>query len=565
MQFLLEGRVTSVKMRRYIQSAGNHFNCQGYVINTTTNQVYGEATGSTNALAMFSKWIHGEWLPKRFSNLKPPPVGLLCYPELARVDSVQSLMSLTDSSTAAPPTAAPTTTPTAAATTTNETFHTVRDPTQALSLEQTMPLEWTTAVRSYWIPPVIMAPMVRGSELAYRMLGRKYGCSAAYSPMMGSVEVLNGNAAHRLMTCPEDRPLYVQLMGNQPKQVAAAAVKIIKDLNGQLDGIDFNLGCPQEVADKGNFGAFLATRNPDLAVECLRELSKALSTLSIHPIRSPATGNQTTTSIRPRVSTKIRLFPSTQETIQFAKRLEEAGCDVLAVHCRRPGEKHNGEPDYASGALLVEALDIPVVINGGINNGQKACAVMKETNCHSVMVAQSLLENHRMLVDVNACAGELAAEYLANCVRWPPPSPLYIRKHLRWIFRKELQPVRTSNPEEYKAQFKSWRPKLWTFLVRPYLTDMIQFQQVVHMYCLLSKIVVPDSLLKLKLEAPTFKSIKAAKNDDVAPFSSVSSSSSSSSSSGASAAVQCTKKRKLDEGAASREDGGRKEKDTRTQ
>ena len=130
---------------------------------------------------------------------------------------------------------------------------------------------------------------------------------------------------------------------------------------------------------------------------------------------------------------------------------------------------------------MVEALGIPVVINGGINNGQKACAVMKETNCHSVMVAQSLLENHRMLVDVNACAGELAAEYLANCVRWPPPSPLYIRKHLRWIFRKELQPVRTSNPEEYKAQFKSWRPKLWTFLVRPYLTDMIQFQQVLQL------------------------------------------------------------------------------------
>ena len=79
------------------------------------------------------------------------------------------------------------------------------------------------------------------------------------------------------------------------------------------------------------------------------------------------------------------------------------------------------------------------------------------------------------------------------------------------------------------------------------------------MYCLLSKIVVPDSLLKLKLEAPTFKSIKAAKNDDVVERPS------SSSSSSASADVQCTKKRKLGEVAASREDGGRKEKETRTQ
>jgi len=85
---------------------------------------------------------------------------------------------------------------------------------------------------------------------------------------------------------------------------------------------------------------------------------------------------------------------------------------------------------------------------------------------------------------------------------------LYVRKHLRWIFRDELQPVKSDDPAVFKAQFTDWRPRLWTFLVRPYLTEMIQFQQVVHLYCVLANIAVPESLTLLNLPTPTFKSIK---------------------------------------------------------
>ena len=360
----------------------------------------------------------------------------------------------------------------------------------------------TTIPTNIW-----MAPMVRGSELAFRMIGRKYGITTCFSPMMSAYSVLNSNGQqHRVTSCLEDRPLIVQLCGNQPKELAAAALKVVHELDGKLDGIDFNLGCPQVVADEGNFGAFLATRNPDLVIECIQAIRFAMNDVKIN--------GGLNNGKRLSVSAKIRLQPTTQETISFAQRIEAAGCDLLSVHCRRPSDKHYGEPDYECGKLLVETLTIPVCINGGIYDLSKAKHVLKTTGAYSVMCAQGLLKNPRMLMDAKPCVAAVAAEYLASCALYPPPNALYIRKHLRWIFRDAIEPERTKNMEDYKAQFKEWRPRLWTFLVRPYLTSMIQFQQVVHLYCLLAEIELPKELVELNLPVPTFKSIKKAKNGE---------------------------------------------------
>lgn len=113
----------------------------------------------------------------------------------------------------------------------------------------------------------ILAPMVGASELAFRLLCRKYGATLAYTPMMSAsqfvteasaiqftsdVTVANSNICE-FQSIPEDRPLVCHFSANKPEDFANAA----KLVEPYCDAIDLNLGCPQRTAFVGHFGSYL--------------------------------------------------------------------------------------------------------------------------------------------------------------------------------------------------------------------------------------------------------------------------------------------------------------------
>lgn len=83
-------------------------------------------------------------------------------------------------------------------------------------------------------------------------------------------------------------------------------------LQDQTDYIDLNLGCPQRIAKRGYYGAFLMDNQP-----LVQQLVSAAATR----LKTP-------------VSVKIRLFPELQTTIQYAQMLQNAGASLLAIHGR---------------------------------------------------------------------------------------------------------------------------------------------------------------------------------------------------------------------------------------
>lgn len=70
---------------------------------------------------------------------------------------------------------------------------------------------WNIVLKS---PQYVAAPMVDMSELAFRMLCRRYKAQLCFSPMLHSQQYIQDSLyrSDTFSTCPEDKPLIVQVI-----------------------------------------------------------------------------------------------------------------------------------------------------------------------------------------------------------------------------------------------------------------------------------------------------------------------------------------------------------------
>lgn len=111
-------------------------------------------------------------------------------------------------------------------------------------------------------------------------------------------------------SCAEDRPSIAQLAGRDADAMVQAA-RMLEDA-GECVAVDVNLGCPQRVAKKGAYGAYLAD-DPRLVEEIVGRMCREC--------RGP-------------VTCKMRVTDSVADSVAFAQMLARCGCAMITVHGR---------------------------------------------------------------------------------------------------------------------------------------------------------------------------------------------------------------------------------------
>lgn len=170
------------------------------------------------------------------------------------------------------------------------------------------------------------------------------------------------------------------------------------------------------------------------------------------------------------VSCKIRVFPNLQDTLSYAKMLEEAGCSLLAVHGRTRDEKDGKKfrANWEAIKAVRNVVRIPVLANGDIRHMDDVQNCLDETGADGVLSAESLLENPALFAgyrtaewglgsagireDGKLDQAELLKEYLEFCERYPVPWRM-IRSHVHKMLGEWFK-IQPSVREDFNKQSK---------------------------------------------------------------------------------------------------------------
>lgn len=261
---------------------------------------------------------------------------------------------------------------------------------------------------------VLQSPLSGVTDLVFRRLVRRHAPDS-----MMYTEMVNATGLHYVKELPQimevdpgERPISIQLFDCRPEFLAEAAQKAVAE---GADTVDINMGCPVNKITKNGGGSSLL-RQPEVAEAIVRAVVEAV------PVP---------------VTVKTRIGWTNQEIniLDFARRMEGAGAQMITVHGRTRAQGYNGPANWDWITKVKQVLSIPVIANGDIFSVEAATRCLEETGVDGVMCSRGTL-GYPFLV------GEID-HFLKTGQEKAPPTPVErlecAKEHLRALWEYKGQ------------------------------------------------------------------------------------------------------------------------------
>lgn len=216
---------------------------------------------------------------------------------------------------------------------------------------------------------VLMAPMTGITDLPLRQLASRLGAAYVATEMVACAELARGRPdVIRRAAVGAGLPLTViQLVGRDPDMVAQGA-RMARAAGADI--VDLNFGCPAKEVTGIQSGSALM-RDPELACR----LIDAAVTHAGGP-----------------VTVKMRLGwdDASRNAPDLAQRAEALGAAAVTVHGRTRAQFYSGQADWTAVAEVVQAVGIPVIVNGDIVDSQSARQALDRSGAAAVMIGRGV-------------------------------------------------------------------------------------------------------------------------------------------------------------------------------
>jgi len=221
---------------------------------------------------------------------------------------------------------------------------------------------------------LFLSPLAGYTNLPFRLTLRELGgLDLATTDLVNARSLLEKNpkALKLIETCPQDRPLAVQLFGAVPEEMRDAAL-YLESIG--ISSVDINMGCPVRKVCRVGGGSAMMTE-----LQKTSELVQAM----VDAVRIP-------------VTTKMRLGWDDENLTapDLARALEDVGVAAIFVHGRTREQGFSGTVKLAGIRAVVEAVkSIPVIGNGDVTTPEGAKMMIDQTGCAGVSIGRGAFYN----------------------------------------------------------------------------------------------------------------------------------------------------------------------------